>query len=130
MADITEVVAKNRWVDIIHPGTQEFMGLRIEVRPESSKEVKAQQRKNSDERLNSRKSKTSAKWLDESHFRVMVAAVADWEWCKDEDGDQVTFEGEQPECTPENVERVFKKLPWIKDQVSEAFNEREAFFTG
>lgn len=128
MSDLSNINAANRWVDIVRPDNGDQVGLRIELRPETSKEVKAQQRRNTDQRLNSRKKKMNAAWVEESYQSVLIAAVASWEWGLDENGEQSSFKGEQPECTADNVESVFKALPWVASQVREAFEDTEAFF--
>ena len=76
-----------------------------------------------------RNAKLDAAWVEESFSRVLRAAVASWEW-GEIDGEPVTFKGEQPDATPENVAQVFDELPWVEDQVREAFNDDEGFFTG
>lgn len=128
MSDLNNIAAVNRTIDILRPDNGEPVGLRIEIRPETSREVKAQQRKNTDKRLNSQKKKLSAAWIEESYQSVLLAAVAGWEWGTDANGEPANFRGEQPECTPDNVQEIFKALPWVAAQVREAFEDTEAFF--
>jgi len=61
---------------------------------------------------------------------LLIAATASWTWGKDASGDEATFEGGKPEFTPDNVSRVYKKLPWIRKQVDEALGDDAEFFRG
>lgn len=124
MTDISTIQAKLKTLEIVHPASEEKIGLRIVVRPDSHPDVKKAQRKNLDAQLGSRKSKLSAAQVDRNTMALLVAAVDSWEWY----GEDTNFEGQKPDCTPENVESVFKKAPWIKDQVREEFDDSQGFF--
>lgn len=39
-----------------------------------------------------------------------------------------TFKGEQVQCTPHNVKELYKKCPWVLDQVLEAMQDHARFF--
>mgnify|MGYP000754834165 CR=1 FL=1 len=130
MRDLSEVKAVAREVKIVYPDTKAFTGLTLTLLPESSKEVKVQQRKNTDHRLRSKKKNLTAGWIEDSYRLVLIAAVSGWNWGENEDGDPALFHGEIPEFTKENVEKVFTELDWIVPQVQEEFEDTEAFFAG
>jgi hypothetical protein len=122
--DLSTVTATNKVVEILHPATEERIGLRITLLPPTDKKVKKVQRANLDRQLKARKGKMTAAQIEASNFDVLVASVDEWEWY----GEDVNFEGDKPDCTEENVRRVLDKVSWIRSQVREAFDEEEGFF--
>lgn len=125
--DISNINANPRDIEIYHPGTREPIGLTITVLPVYHKQVKKAQRERFNKAANDRRpnKKHTLEQIEESNDALLAAAVGGWEW----EGD-TTFEGEKPECTEDNVRRVFKALPWVKAQVKDEFDQYEAFFEG
>lgn len=123
--DIANVKAENRTIEIMHPDTEEPVGIRITIRSEYHPSVKAAQRRNLDGQLNSKKAKMTAKQLERNNEALNVACVESWEWY----GEGVNYKGdENPPCDADTVEAVFKDAPWIKDQVRKEFDDTAAFF--
>jgi hypothetical protein len=54
----------------------------------------------------------------------MVACTKSW---RDDTKTTLTLEGEELECSRENVLRVYREYPWIKEQVESAVMERANF---
>ncbi|MBN49994.1 MAG: hypothetical protein CMN85_10665 [Spongiibacteraceae bacterium] len=123
--DISSIKANARPVEILHPHTEEKIGLRITVLPESDPKVKKVQREITDRQLGKRKLKLTAAQLEAQSFELLVAATDGWDWYGDAD-----FEGEKPEFTEENVRKVYKKVVFIRDQVKAEFDDRESFYEG
>lgn len=122
--DISNITASSSSVTIRNPGTAEPIGLTITLRPASSPEVKQVKRRITNDALKSR-GKITAEKVESNNFDVLVAATEGWTW----EGD-TTWNGEKPEATAENVRKVYKQAPWIKEQVDEALSDDAAFFRG
>lgn len=124
--DISSIQPKSRKIEIIHPTTEEPIGVRFFLLPDTDPKVKKVQRDIQNRQFNKRKGKITAEQIEANNMERLVSAVDGWEWY----GEGVNFEGEIPEFTEENVRRVLKKVPFIKEQVMDEFNDREAFYKG
>lgn len=122
--DISGINASTSPVEIRHPGTQELLGLTVHLRPMSDPKVKAVQRRFTNEALRKRNMKITAEQAEASRTDVLVSAVDSWEWAGD-----ASFNGEQPECTAENIRKLLK-VDWLRDQLDEALGDEAAFFGG
>lgn len=122
--DISSISAASSSVSIRHPSTAEPIGLTITLRPATSPEVKQVQRRITNDALKSR-GKVTAEKVEANRLDVLVAATEGWTWESD-----TTWDGEKPEANVENVRKVYKRAPWIKDQVDEALSDDAAFFRG
>lgn len=120
--DISSIVAAERAVDIKHPVNAEPIGLRITLRPDSDPAVVAARRKWLNERLQ-KGAKITAEKLEAQGLAVIVASISGWDW-----QGEATFEGQKPEFTASNAERLLKKLPWVKDQLDTELGDAAAFF--
>lgn len=128
MAEISTVVAANRDVEIVDPKTQEPIGLTLFVRPDTSPEVKAVERKWMNMGLRGRR--LNAEQMEARGTEILVAHVAGWTWGNDPEGTPCTFGGEQPDFNEANLRRVFKALPWIKKQLDIEAGNDAGFFKG
>lgn len=124
--DIASIKADSRAVEITHPATGEKLGIRITLLPDTDPKVKKVQREFQNRQFANRKMKLTAEQLESNTFESLVAAVSGWEWY----GEDAVFEGEKPEFSDENVRRVLKKAVFIKEQLLDEFNNREAFYEG
>lgn len=88
------------------------------------------ERKWANDNIRNRYKTVTAEKLEAKALDVLIAATAGWVWGKDASGEENTFEGSKPELTPDNVRRVYKKLPWIRKQVDEALGDDAEFFRG
>lgn len=123
--DISSIAPNERVIDIVHPATEEPIGLKITLLPSSHENVKKVQRHQQNRRLQSRKFNVTAEQLEAQGLELLVAAISGWEWSGD-----ANFEGEVPEFNAENVRRVLKKADWIRDQVDKELANDAAFFEG
>ena len=120
--DISSIKAATTQVEIRHPGTQELIGLNVWLKPMSDSAVKAVQRRFTNEALRQRNMKLTAEKADANRTDILLAAIDRWEWTND-----ASFEGEQLDCTPENVRKVLK-VDWVRDQIDEALGDDASFF--
>lgn len=116
-------------LEIVHPGTgqvlrdEDGVAVTITLHGPDSKAVKSVERAWTNKRLaegmRSKKATVSIEQIEDQAMAVDVAATVDWSG--------VAFDGEELECTPENIRKVYTRLPWIREQVEEFFNERANF---
>jgi len=123
MGDISNIKASTNTVNIVHPATNEPIGLSIVLRSLESPQVKEVQRRITNELLRNRK--ITAEKSEANRLDILAAATERWTW----EGD-LSFNGEKPECNPNNARRVYKELPWVKEQVDNALSDEAAFFRG
>lgn len=129
--DLSNLKPEARTVEIKHPRTDEPIGIRVTLLPDSDPKVKAVRRKRMDANLASRRNKFTAAQLEAFTTDLLVAAIAGWEWYgKGDDGNGLTFKGAKPEFTDENVRAVVKELDWFRDQLNAELGDDAAFFRG
>lgn len=121
--DLSSIEAVANTVSILHPATNEPVGLTIKLRPMTSAPVREVQRRITNEILRNRK--TTAEKAEANRLDILVAATENWTW----EGD-LSFKGSKPECTPNTVRSVYKELPWVKEQIDNALSDEAAFFRG
>lgn len=124
--DISAIKATSRTFELLHPATDEKVGIRWTLLPDSDPKIKKLQREFQNRQFEKRKMKLSAEQLEANTLETLIAATESWEWY----GEEISFQGEKPEFSEANVRKVLKTVDWIKDQVKDEFNEREAFFEG
>lgn len=130
MGSLKSIKPKTREVPIVHPETGRPVGLVFVIQSMMSSKVEAQNRRNLDERLKSRKGTVTAAQIDQQAISLLVAAVSDWRWELDDTGQQADWGGSQLPCTPENVRTVLADpdAVWIRRQVDEAVSDDASFF--
>lgn len=147
MTDLSEIVPLERVVKIRHPKTGKDTGLTFSIVSLEDHKLKRIKREITDDRIKLERANKSftAKEIEDNRFRLIFAAITAWEWGKpiveeavfnDKEelvspavyGDQASFEGEQLPFNEQNVQRVFRKLPWIADQLENEISDTKAFF--
>lgn len=122
--DISSITPTTREVVITSPANAEPIGLTIRLRPMTSPEVLRVKRDHTNSVLKNRGKHTAEK-IEANTLDTLVAATDGWSWIGD-----ANFRGEKPEATPENIRRVYKDVPWIRDQIDAALGDEAAFFRG
>ena len=56
---------------------------------------------------------------------MQTEVVLGWTFAKD-----VTIDGKVPKCTPDEVERLLKRFPFIADQIDAVAGNRASFLKG
>jgi hypothetical protein len=120
--DLSKIEGRERLFSLRHPATGEQLGLNIMIRPNDSDEVEKVKRRNLNRRLSGRKQRVTADQLESDAIDILVAAVASWEWAEGAE-----FDGEQMECTGDNIRRLLKINAFYK-QIDSEFNDEAAFF--
>jgi hypothetical protein len=129
--DLTSLKMLNSTVvEIFHPETLEPIGLKITLASPESEKVKAMRNERTNRRLSamqkgSKKATFTVEEMEAETVAILVAATQSWELAGD-----ASLWGERPECTAENVKRLYTTpgLEWIRKQVDEAFGDQGRFF--
>lgn len=110
-------------MELLHPLTEEPMGVTFKIRSSDSAEAKAVQRRHIDEIYERNRSGKPLKAKDSIQRDIEKAAsfVAGWDW------GQKKYEGSVPEYSQEKVIDVLTKEGWIYLQVMEAANKLANF---
>lgn len=124
MTELTNIVAAERRLPILHPATEEPVGLVLLLLPDTHDQVKAAARKSINERM-SHRGKVTAEQLEANRLKMLCASVGGWEW----EGEAL-FHGEKPAFSEQSLRLVFKELPWVAEQADIALANRAEFFRG
>ncbi|PJL44751.1 hypothetical protein [Stenotrophomonas maltophilia] len=122
MTELTNIVAEPRRLEIVHPASQEPVGLVLILLPDSHPQVKGAARKAINDRINHR-GKVGAEQIEASRIGMLCASIGGWEW-----QGELTFHGEKPEYNPQTLQQLLKELPWVGEQVDVALTDRAEFF--
>lgn len=130
MADLAKLKPSERFIDIKHPATDANIGVRVSVMSLDDDRLKKIKRQIQDERIRlERKNKGfNAEKTEDNTNLILFSAMVDWQWGKDDDGEQATFNGATPSFNQSSVVQVLTELPWFADQIAEAVGETKAFF--
>jgi len=124
MTELSNIVAAERRLEILHPATEEPVGLVLILLPDSHPQVRAAGRKTANERM-SHRGKVTAEQLEAARMGMLVASISGWEW-----KGELTFHGEKPVFEEQTLKSLLKELPWVAEQADLALNDRAAFFRG
>jgi len=105
-------------LELLHPATEEPLGITVHIRSDQSDEVKRATRANQDKvNLRLQKGKTIKSAMGEANATERVMAmIADWEW----NSDLPLVEGEgKPDCNEKN-KRLLAENDYFFDQIEEA----------
>lgn len=130
MADITDIKQASKTLEILRPDNGAKFGLVLTLLPADDSRVKRLQRRIADANLKIRakgKAPTSEQ-LEENRLDLLSEAISGWEWGAGEDGEQATFRGETPDCTPRTKRELLTVAPWIAGQVDEAYADEAGFY--
>lgn len=122
MTELTNIVAAERRLEILHPATDDPVGLVLILLPDSHPQVKAAARKAINDRINNR-GKVTAEQIEASRITMLAASVSGWDW-----QGELTFHGEKPVFQEQTLRRLLKELPWVAEQADAALGERAEFF--
>jgi hypothetical protein len=128
--EITELRANEIMLEIVHPKTEQPLGITVPLRSLEDEEMKKLSRKLQNDRIGlSKRGKVfTAEQIEENENLILFTAMTGWDWHKDANGEQALFHGEKPAFTKEKVYQVFNELPWFKAQVMDGAGDTKAFF--
>ena len=122
--DISTLTPNERIIEIKHPANEENLGIRVTIVSLNDNKTKQIRRQFINKRLELEKKGKSFKAddIEENEIDLLIASMTGWDWYDAE------FHGEKLEFNENNIKKVFRELPWFKDQVSEAVSDEKAFF--
>lgn len=134
--DLADIRPSDRTIEILHPKTDEPIGLRVTMVSMDDDRMKRLRREitNRSQKLAQKQKSFSAEEIDENANRILYTATTGWEWYNPTSGDsydpeaQARFNGEVPEFTQRNFLEVIKSLAWVKRQLSDELDEMKDFF--
>jgi hypothetical protein len=139
MTDIAAIQPQERTIEIMHPVTELPLGLRVTMIGVDDPRLSTMRRSITDNQLRAQAKGKAPKFeeMNDDMVNMLSRAVIKFEWynptgAPGDDGYDAdalpSYNGEQPDCNPKNVRGMLEMLPWFKDQVREAFDEKKAFF--
>lgn len=124
--DLKDIKPTGRDIEILHPATEEKVGVTVSVLSIADPAMEKIKRKIQDERirLESKGKSFKSDEIESNRSILTFGAMTGWKWTKG-----MKFGGEVPEFNRKNVLAVFKEIPWFRTQVEEAISDESAFFT-
>jgi hypothetical protein len=129
-------------VAILNPETDQPLGVFITVYGSDSEKFKSIQRRQTNRRLElaarnrgKKKAAITAEAIEAEGMELLVACTACWKSeVKDADGKVTGYrpqveldDDEWLDCTPQNVQRLYEELPWLKEQIDQEIGDRSNF---
>lgn len=131
MADLSTLKpAQGVELRIKHPATEAFVGVRIFTISPQDPKMRSIRRMITDQRikLEAKGKYFKAEDLEQNQRNFLFAAMTGWDWGKDDNGEEATFEGGKPDFDKTTVNKVFDSLPWMQSQLDEFLAEDKNFF--
>lgn len=124
--DLADLKPVERAIEILHPGTDEPIGIRVNLVSMDDPRLKQLRRRfiNESQKAAQKNKILDADDLERNSNEVLFAATTGWEWY----GENINFHGEKPEYTKRNFYAVIDELPWFKRQISEVMDDTKGFF--
>lgn len=119
---LTEAQEDGIDVHIEHPGTGEPLGITIRVAgPDSERQRKAYRRLG-EKRLRAGRKKLTTEEMEEDAFELLARSLISWTFAPG-----VTIGGEVPAFDVDAAKGLFRRFPWIREQVDMAAGSRAGF---
>lgn len=117
--NVVEAANKGTVVDITHPVSGEVLGIKITVAGSDSDIYRKAQRQILNKRLAQRAVKTKAEEIENESLELLVKCTLGWEGVE-EAGAPIPFSAEA-------ARSLYKKYPWLREQVDTAIADRSLF---
>ena len=128
--DIATIKPQERIIEMVFPGTEVPVGIRVTLKSLDDEALKATKRAIRDRAtyLEQRGKGFKAIDLEENANTLIFKAMSGWEWYAPEDGEQATFKGEIPDFNKRNVDAVLDEVSWFGAQLAKELDDTAAFF--
>lgn len=138
--DLSTIKPGERMVEILHPATEEPLGIRVSLVHIHDESLKKLKRQFQDERyrLEARGKHFKAENVENNLNELNFTAMKGWEWYNPtgvkgdvgfDETKQANWRGNKsPEFSKKNVLEIFESLPWFRDQIASEMGDDEAFF--
>lgn len=125
LTDLNLSAAGSSDLTLCHPATGEDLydgdsPVTITLLGKDSKEYRAAVAKRANSHLRNRKVQT-VEQAQQDGIDLLASVTVDWSG--------ITENGEDLECTPAEVKRVYREYAWIREQVDEFVDDRSNFLT-
>jgi hypothetical protein len=125
--DILELKPAERIIEILHPKTEEPIGIRVSLVSIDDERLKKIKRNflNERMRLEQRGKHFTADDIEDNRLIITFGAMTGWEWYKDD----LTLNGEKkPAFNQKNVYDVLKNCHFFSSQIEKEVEDEKAFF--
>lgn len=124
MNDIANIKPNERIIEIRHPATDEPLGIRLTIIPNSDPRVKKIIRQITDKSLALRRKNKqfTAEEIEQHQTELLLASVTGWDWGEN------SFKGEKPAFTSAKLREVLTELEWLRQQLDEELGDTKSFF--
>ena len=129
LSELDSVKACNDGADLnlYHPGTGEPLDIIIRCAGPDSDAFNRANRKMQDKRLHQSmkggKRRMSSEDLDEDTIELLAACTLSW-------NEHMVVDGERVEFSLDNARMIYRRFPWIREQVNRFVGDRSNFFRG
>lgn len=126
--DVSSLVPSERLIEITHPKTGEYLGIKITLLSLMDEKMVKIKRRIADNHLAlTRKGKSlKSSEIEDNENLLIFEAMTGWIW-----EDDANWKGEKPEFNLKNVKEILNApgFEWFKRQLAEAIEDESAFFT-
>lgn len=122
--DISQIVPKERTVELTHPGTGEKLGITLNLMSADDPRLKRTQRALMDQRSErQRRNKImTAEEMEAGMIKLLAQTITGWNW-----GER-KWKGETPVYSTRTAMQLLTESEWIYKQVNDAVGDVAAFF--
>jgi len=118
--DTAAVAEQGAELALLHPGTGKALGITIRLAGVDSDIYRKASRKITEKRLNrGRVGKLDLEAVEDEGLTVMAACTLGWSG--------VVVDGQELPCTRDNAQAVYRRFPWIREQVDAFMGDRANF---
>lgn len=139
MANIATIKPIEQTVEIMHPQTEQPIGIRVRVMSIEDDRLKRIKRTITDERLklDAKGKALKTEDVERNGEKLLFGATLGWEWYNPtgDEGDagydpdaMPDFNGKVPDFTQIEFTNVIRELPWFAEQLREKIDETKSFF--
>jgi hypothetical protein len=121
--DILSLTPNTITVDLKHPGSDQPIGVKVELQSLESDEVKAVERSLKNRALKSGRNNVTAEKIDDNTVAILSAAIVGWEFA---DGASLG-DDKKPACNAANKRKLLQ-VPALAKQIDNALGNEAAFF--
>lgn len=130
MVSIKTIISHNKQLALLHPGTDEPIGLTVELLAPDNPLIKGKIRYLIDMRKHKAQRNQIATAADDERVSLEICktAVVGWSWDVDKDGKYIgDWEGQQPDFNHQTLSELLE-LDWLRLQIDRDLNHEQGFF--
>lgn len=123
--DIDDISTGDVTSEILHPVTEEPVGIRVTLMSPTDSRLKGIKRQIQNENLKrqNRRKTIKASEVEENENALLAATVVSWDWY------DAVYKGEKPDCTPKMIKEIFTEKPWFRQAINDLLEAEADFFT-